>query len=1023
MRFSSLALTVLFLYSFISVAQETIEYLTIDQGLSQNYIFSICQDSKGFIWIGTKDGLNRFDGKRFICYRHDPFDSSSLSGNSVSIIYKDSKHRLWVGTNGGGLNLFNPSSLAFKHYIAGQNSKTLSSNFISCIFECSNGLIWIGTNDGGLNRLDPVTGIITRFKYNPGVSNSISSNFISGIGESDDNIIWIATANGGLNRFDPKSNRFTHILPNDRKGKELRFMNDATSILVDKNGLVWFGSASGLNLYNPKSDSLEKFSINDSDGYPCLINNILERNGKLYLSSFHTLAVFDKQTEKYSLLTETSTEWFTNAACFDKSGILWLGTGGWGTSKFNPDANRFNSKKGTFLTEVFPIATSVLKKHFGNISKQLLEGRGTEFLPIRKNSKGEYLVATPRMGLIIIDSSGKSFQKINSNPSNIPPVPVWAVNDVFEDKENNVWIATVGGISKYDSLKKTFTHYRLYDEKKISAEYINKSGAAGYSDITVTFVDDDNIFWLGTPDRGLILFDNKKNFIKYFSSKDGRRESINNDHILSIAKDELNPGKYLWVGTEGGGLNHFEITTGNCTHYTTENGLPNNVVYGILHGSDGNLWLSTNRGISCFNPVSKEFKNYDVESGLQSNEFNRREYYSSPDGKLYFGGIQGYNSFYPENIKINNNGPQIVITDFKLFNKHISFKEAGSPLKESIETTTDILLDYFQNVITFEFAALEYTAPKLNTYKYMLEGFNHEWVYPGRAREATFTNLDPGEYTFRVKGANSDGVWGTDEASIKIIILPPYYMTWWFKTAVILFVLIIVGLTIRYFIMRKVKEKIIKSEHEAAMERERLRIARDLHDDIGSRLTELRMISEMVSKKDLHDPDVKQKLKELSSASENVISTFGEIVWSLNPKNDSFEELVEFLSQQSTDFLSKADIRCRLELPDSLPNYMVSSEIRHNLIFTIKELMNNIVKHAEASIVQIALEINEVELVFEVKDNGIGFNINNTRKYGNGLNNIKSRIESIGCTISIESKIDHGTLTRISIPVGLLKTV
>lgn len=1021
MRFLTLILTVFFLSKSSPIAQPSMEYLTIDQGLSQNYIFSICQDSKGFIWIGTKDGLNRFDGKRFICYRHDPFDSSSLSGNSVSTIYKDSKHRLWVGTNGGGLNLFNPSSLAFKHYIAGQNSKTISSNFISCIFECSNGFIWVGTNDGGLNRLDPATGIITQFKHNPDVPNSISSNFISGIGESDDSIIWIATANGGLNRYDPVNNQFTHILPNDRKGKELRFMNDATSILVDKSGLIWFGSASGLNLYNPKSESLKRFPINDSDGYPCLINNILERNGKLYLSSFHTIAVFDKQTEKYSILTETSTEWFTNAACFDKSGILWLGTGGWGTAKFNPEANRFNSKKGTFLPEVYPAATSVLKKYFGNISKQLLEGRGTEFLPIRKNSKGEYLVATPRMGLLIIDSTGKSFQKINSNPSNVSPVPVWAVNDVFEDKENNIWIATVGGVSKYDPIKKTFTHHRLYDNKKISAEYINKSGAAGYSDITVTFVDDDNIFWLGTPDRGLIRYDNKNNSIKYFSSEDGGRESINNDHILSIAKDELNPGKYLWIGTEGGGLIHFEKTTGNCTCYTTEKGLPNNVVYGILHGSDGNLWLSTNKGISRFNPVSKVFKNYDVESGLQSNEFNRREYYRSPDGKLYFGGIQGYNSFYPGNIKINSIGPQIVITAFKLFNKKISFKEAGSPLKESIETTTEILLDYFQNVITFEFAALEYSSPTLNTYKYMLEGFNHEWVYSASTGEATFTNLDPGEYTFRVKGANSDGIWGTTEASIKIIILPPYYMTWWFKTALFLLVSLIVASIVRYVIYRRVRERIMKSEHEAAMERERLRITRDLHDEIGSRLTELRMISEMVGEKDLHESEIKQKLKELSIASENVSSTFGEIVWSLNPKNDSLEELISFISMQSTGFLSKADIRCRLELPETLPNYMVTSEIRHNIISTVKEVLNNIVKHSGASIVEINLVIDETQLFFELKDDGVGFNINDTRKLGNGLQNIRSRIESIGATIFIDSKIDRGTSIKIIIPINLLK--
>ncbi len=1021
MRFLRLTLSVLFLSFFSSIAQQTMDYLTIDNGLSQNYIFTIYQDKKGFLWIGTKDGLNRFDGYGFRCYRFNPFDSTSLSGNNVSVVFEDSKERLWIGTNGGGLNLFNRFTETFKHFKAGQNETSLSSNFISTLYESTDGFIWIGTNDGGLNRLDASTDSVKQFTFNRGDPFSISSNFISGISESKDGLLWIATAQGGLNRYDKKSNKFFHILPNDQKGLELKYENDATSLLVDKDGMIWFGSASGLNLYNSQTGKLQRFPINDLEGRPCLINNIMERDDKLYITSFQIFAVFDKADKKYTILYDPVEKWFTNAVCKDKSGIFWLGTGGWGVMKYNPNTKMFNSTSGVFLKEVYPVAVDVLQKKY-SIIKQLLEGRGTEFLPIHKTIKGDFLIATPRMGLIEIDETGKSSQKIDTNPHDVPSYPVWAVSDVFEDKEGIIWIATVGGLSRFDDKKNKFIHYRLYDDKKKSADYLNKSGAAGYSDISAVCVDSENIFWLGTPDRGLIRFDYIKQLITNYHQNSVDKKSISNDHILSIFEDEQNPG-YLWIGTEGGGLNHFQKATGRCVHITTEDGLPNNVVYGILPDEAGNLWISTNKGISCFNPITKSFKNYDVESGLQSNEFNRKEYYRSLDGKLYFGGILGYNAFYPKNIQTNRNRPQIVITDFKLLNKHVSYKDELSPLKQAIESTKEIILEYSQNVITFEYAALEYTTPNHNTYQYILEGFNSDWVQAGIKREATFTNLDPGSYKFRVKGANSDGVWGTDEAFIKLIILPPYYMTWWFKTLVVLLVLLTVGSIIRYVIYRRVRERIIKSEHEAAMERERLRIARDLHDEIGSRLTELRMISEMVADKDLHDSEVKRKLIELSNASENISSTFGEIVWSLNPKNDSLEEMIAFISQQSTDFLSKADIRCRLELPDTLPNYMVTSEIRHNIIFTVKELMNNIVKHSDASIVQLNLTINEVELVFEVKDNGIGFNINNTRKYGNGLQNIKSRIESIGCTISIDSKIDFGTLTKIIIPVIVLKVV
>ncbi|MDP2303942.1 MAG: two-component regulator propeller domain-containing protein [Ignavibacteria bacterium] len=1021
MRFLSLTLFVLFLSFFSSIAQQTMDYLTIDNGLSQNYIFTIYQDKKGFLWIGTKDGLNRFDGYGFRYYRFNPFDSTSLSGNNVSVVFEDSKERLWIGTNGGGLNLFNRFTETFKHFKTGQNETSLSSNFISSLYESSDGFIWAGTNDGGLNRLDPSTDSVKQFTFNRGDPFSISSNFISGISESKDGLLWIATAQGGLNRYDKKSNTFFHILPNDQKGLELKYENDATSLLVDKDGMIWFGSASGLNLYNSQTGKLQRFPINDLEGRPCLINNIMERENKLYITSFQIFAVFDKADKKYTILYDPAEKWFTNAVCKDKSGIFWLGTGGWGVMKYNPNTKMFNSKAGVFLKEVYPVAVDVLQKKY-SLFKQLLEGRGTEFLPIHKTIKGDFLIATPRMGLIIINETGKSSQKIDTNPYDVPSYPVWAVSDVFEDKEGIIWIATVGGLSRYDDKKNIFIYYRLYDDKKKSADYLNKSGAAGYSDISAVFVDSDNIFWLGTPDRGLIRFDYKKQLITNYHQNTVDKKSISSDHILSIFEDEQNPG-YLWIGTEGGGLNHFQKATGTCLHITTEDGLPNNIVYGILPDEAGNLWISTNNGISCFNPVTKSFKNYDVESGLQSNEFNRKEYYRSPDGKLYFGGILGYNAFYPKDIQTNRNRPQIVITDFKLFNKHVSYKDELSPLKQAIESTKEIILQYSQNVITFEYAALEYTTPNHNTYQYILEGFNSDWVQAGIKREATFTNLDPGEYKFRVKGANSDGVWGTDEAFINLIILPPYYMTWWFKTVVVLLVLLIVGSIIRYVIYRRVRERIIKSEHEAAMERERLRIARDLHDEIGSRLTELRMISEMVAEKDLDDSEVKQKLIELSNASENVSSTFGEIVWSLNPKNDLLEELIGFLSQQSTDFLSKADIRCRLDLPDKLPNYMVTSEIRHNIIFTVKELMNNVVKHSGASIVQLNLTINEIELVFEVKDDGVGFNVNNTRKYGNGLQNIKSRIESIGCTIAIDSMIDNGTSIKIIIPTYLLKSL
>ena len=1021
MRIISFTLAILF-FPILLLSQEASEFLTIDQGLSQNYIYSICQDKKGFLWIGTKDGLNRYDGYEFICYRHNPADSTSLSENNVSIVFEDSHQRLWVGTNGGGLNLYDRAKESFVQITSGADTKTLSSNYITCIFESRDGFLWVGTTDGGLNKLNPITFAVQRFIHQASNSNSVSSNYIHAISESDDGLLWIATAQGGLNYYNPKSKSFSHILPKDKDGQELKYLNDVTSLSVNKKGMVWFGTASGLNLYNTQTGIIQRFPVKDSHGNPCLISNILEVNNTLYISSFQLFATFDIREKKYTVLSEPSDKWFTNAVCKDKSGIFWLGTGGWGVMKYNPNTKMFHSAPGVFLNETLPTAVNAFHKYFSSISSSLLNGRGTEFLPIKKIKAGEYLIATPRTGLLRIANSGKLIERISTNPSNVPSAPVWPVSDVFEDNLGSIWIATVGGINKYNSNTKTFTHIRLYDDKRMIPEYLNKSGAAGYSDISATLVDHDNVFWLGTPDRGLIRYDPQKNLTTTYHQEPRGNSSLSNNQILSIAEDLQNPDKYLWIGTEGGGLNHFEKATGKCEHITTDIGLPNNVVYGIITDDEGNLWMSTNKGLCRFNPVSKSFKNYDVESGLQSNEFNRREYYKAPDGKMYFGGILGYNAFYPKNIRTNNNPPQIVLTGFKLFNKRVSFKEESSPLKQSIETTEKIILEYAQNVISFEFAALEYTTPKHNLYEYKLEGFNDDWVNAGTVRQATFTNLDPGTYRFRVRGANSDGVWGKNEAAIGIIVLPPFYMTWWFKAAVILIALGIVIAVIRFMIMRRVRERIIKSEHEAAMERERLRIARDLHDEIGSRLTEIRLVSEMAKQKNVSANDVLEKLEEISSASENVVTTFSEIVWSLNPKNDSLENLASFIGQCSTEFLGKADIRCRLDFPPELPGYNIPSEVRHNIILTVKELMNNIVKHADASIASIVLSTDEEALSITVKDNGRGFDMSNVRMFGNGLKNIQRRIESIGGKVTMESVIDNGTTTRIILPLKSFQT-
>lgn len=365
MRIIGPAVLILFFLPLIFFAQENLEFLTINQGLSQNYIYSIYQDKKGFLWIGTKDGLNRYDGYEFVCYRHNPADSASLSENNVSIIFEDSKERLWIGTNGGGLNLFNREKESFTHFTSSADTKSLSSNFITVICESHDGFIWVGTTDGGINKLNPVNYSVQRFMHKVSDPNSISSKYIHGISESDDGLLWIATAQGGLNCFNPASNNFSHILPNDKIVNEKQYMNDVTAVLADGKEQVWFGTTSGLNLLNKRTKTIQRFPLKDSQGKSCFVSNIIAKDNSLYISSFRVIAVFDKKKKSYSILNEQSDKWFTNAVCKDKSGIFWIGTGGWGVMKYNPNTKMFSSKPGVFLTETFPVAADALKKIFG----------------------------------------------------------------------------------------------------------------------------------------------------------------------------------------------------------------------------------------------------------------------------------------------------------------------------------------------------------------------------------------------------------------------------------------------------------------------------------------------------------------------------------------------------------------------------------------------------------------------------------------------------------------------------------
>ncbi|MBI3194200.1 MAG: hypothetical protein HYZ34_07015, partial [Ignavibacteriae bacterium] len=498
----------------------------------------------------------------------------------------------------------------------------------------------------------------------------------------------------------------------------------------------------------------------------------------------------------------------------------------------------------------------------------------------------------------------------------------------------------------------------------------------------------------------------------------------------------------LWIGTDGGGLNRFDKLSGELTHFTEKNGLPNNVVYGVLSDTMGNLWMSTNKGLckystrgavsadgqgSAFggNPSSGSIRTYDVSDGLQSNEFNRKEYFKTKSGEIFFGGVNGYNHFYPEEISDNPIPPKIEFTDFKLSNRSVSYHDANSPLKQSIGETKSIVLDYSQNMFTLEFSALDFSTSQKNQYAYMLNGFDEHWNYAGTLRSATYTNIAPGEYTFRVKASNSDGVWNEQGASMEIIILPPFWMTWWFRGIGILLFLT-AGPTISF---RRVKQLQREQQQQEEFSRklierqelERKRIASELHDGVGQDLlvvkNKLLLAIDTVEQGTM---DV-QQLNDAAQFASQAIEEVRSISHNLRPSNLDQLGLTMAIETAVESVATSSTIRFSLNIENI--DGLVTPENEINVYRIVQESLNNVVKHSQATEAGVEVRRELDSVLINVQDNGRGFRMNveglNTPKERFGLSGMKERAKALSGSLTIQQRESGGTIVQLSVPIQL----
>lgn len=794
------------------------EHLTVTEGLSQNSVHDIVQDRDGFLWLATQDGLNRYDGYDFVVYRHqtgansDAAVSTSLSNSTVWVLHEDRAGTLWVGT-ASGLNRFQRENDTFVQYHSDASDPySLSHATVLALLEDSAGNFWVGTSRGGLNLLDRNTGRFNHFRHNPADSASLSSDRINSLAEGADGIIWVGTEDAGLNRFDTRTGRVTRFRHEPGNTNSLS-SDDVTTVLLDSQGTLWVGTNSGgLNALDPQTGHVTRYQHDpnlagtiSSDSLRTLYEDsrgrfwvghylgggldLMNRANGVFSPVLHQPGVANSLNDDH-LLTVLE----------DRSGILWFGTHVGGLNKYDAKQSRFRHYHHEWWND-------------NSLSQDTVRA-------FYKHGRTLYIGTEGGLNALNLDT-GQFVHHVH-DPQNRQGLPHNIVRAMDMDAQGYLWLATHGGLSRFDPTTQTFSSYHHQPGNPASLSndvvwrvMVDRRGGiwAGARDalnrldpqtgnfvrfvhnpddpmsipgdrISALYEDRAGHIWFSTMTTGVSRLNADTGELKNFTHDPANSNSLSNASVFSILEDDEG---IIWFGSRGG-LNRFDPATGIFRPYSVADGLPNDVIYGILPDADGSLWMSTNKGVSRFDPATETFINFGLNDGLQGEEFNNGAYHRADSGEMYFGGINGFNVFSPAAIEENTYEPPVVVTRFTVLNQD-----------RLIPGGNDVItLNHRENYLSFEFAALDFAAPDRNQYAYQLTGVDEGWVPSEGRRYASYTNLQPGQYQFQVRGTNSDGLWSRHRASLSVYIAPAFWQTTGFQVAVTMALVAILLALYRY---------------------------------------------------------------------------------------------------------------------------------------------------------------------------------------------------------------------------------
>ncbi len=953
-------------------------------------------------------------------YRHDPNDPASLANDTIPALHQDRAGRLWIATQGGGLDRFDPGSGQFTHFTV--QSAGLSSNNISAIYEDQAGILWLGSGGlgvpgNGLSRFDPASGQVTQYLSDPQKPNTLSSPNITSLVQDAQGRLWIGTGgftvNGaGLNRLDPQSGRIEHFQANPNDPNSLSNDN-VLSLTIDSNGTLWVGTwGGGLERTDPlatiphfihaRNQPFVSTSLSADIVWPVYE----DRSGILWVGTVNGgLNKLNPQVQRFHLYRNDPGNphslGFDVVSSFyeDSHGALWVGTWGGGLDSFDPTTGRF-----THYTHDPGDPGSLPDNTVGNIVETI---------------DGSLWVGTFN-GLARMDRKSGKFITYTNDPADPGSLANNNASTLLLDHSGRLWVGTLNGLDVFNPQSEKFTHLAL---------------PAGIH-IVKLMLDSRGRIWVGTWEHGLLrllpdtLSGSQVKFDR-LTHDPQNTNSLGDDGVWEIHEDERGD---FWFGTQNG-LDHMDAQ-GNFHHYTENDGLPNSTVLCLLEDRDGLFWITTNNGLARFDPRQGIFRNFDARDGLQSNEFNSGACQGGREGRLYFGGIHGFNVFDPGEIQDNPVPPPVAITAMRIFNE---------PAKVDLSGQAPVQLSYQQNFIAFEFTGLDFHAPQKNRYAYKLDGVDRDWVQAGERRYASYTNLSGGSYTFRVKATNSDGVWNEMGVALPIQVTPPLWQTTTFRltlAALLTVALLLVGrwrmqsvraqnrrlealaaqrtaelrqtntrLQEEITQRQRAEEALMARTAEEAVTGERTRLARELHDAVTQTLFSASLIAEVLPELWHSDlPEAEKSTEELRQLTRGALAEMRTLLLELRPAVLTQTRFEDLLRQLCEALIGRARLPIALNVSGTRA---LPPEVQIALYRIAQESLNNIVKYAKASQVTIDLQMGAGGVHMVISDNGIGFDPATIKPNSLGQRIMRERAESIAAELEVCSAPGQGTQVTV----------